>query len=245
MAGNTQQEWLNRNAYRAFPFVENTDFTCRDGAVLPLSAILDARFCLFGEGECSVTLDSAEISNDGSVAMKFRTEGRQLRLTSENGVAVLDRYPHSCRVLTGDPEYLKEFAGTYTLKTPARILQSRVLSVPYGIGADTLDVDGESAFGDIEVVDGHNTALEIENNNLVLRVGYGLGKGVVCPEDPEPGPVYCNNVLYFINGQGADSDGGFSILAGEGISVKTGYFDRYPAVYVSTNSEVDNFMRGN
>jgi hypothetical protein len=177
--------------------------------------------------------------------MVFYTEGYRLRLTSENGVAVLAHYPHSCRVLTGDPEHLKEFAGTYTLKTRARILQSRVLSVPYGIGADTLKADGETAFGDIEVVDGYNTTLEIENNNLVLRIGYGLGKGVVCPEDPGPGPVYCDNVLYFINGQGADSDGGFSILAGEGISVKTGYFDRYPAVYVSTNSEVDNFMRGN
>jgi len=242
MAGSTLQEWLDRNAHRRFPFVEDSDLSCENGAELPNELLLDARFCLFGLEDGPALVRSATIRDDGSASMVVDLPGLQGVEIPASGV--WSRPPdYSARVVFGFRGRLVPLAGEYRLVTPAPILRSRILSVPYGIGADTLTCGGVTAHGAIRVADGHNTTLDIGGNNLVLALGKGRGLGVVCRDDPKA-ELCDGKVLYFLNGQKADSDGNIDILAGEGVSVTTGTYKGIPAVIVKTSAVVNGFAYG-
>lgn len=257
MANNTVQEWLNRNAYRRFPLVEDSDMSClfedptdssdkcgphalcSSDKTLPNSVILDARFCLFGLEDGPVKLVSANISESGTVSIVVDLPGKQGVVIPESGLWNDDEF--SARVVFGNRETLSEIAGVYTLCHPAEFLRSRVISIPYGIGVDTLTCGSTTGCGEVRVADGHNTSLDIDNNNnLVLSIKKGLGLGVVCPGSY--GGTLCDgSMLYYLNGQKADSSGNIDILAGEGITVSTGTFNGIPAVIVCTSPLVNSF----
>ena len=257
MPNVTRQEWLNRNSYRRFPLVENSNMACvrrendssdlepcrkgwaRTGVELPDSVILDARFCLFGTSDGPVMLKSVTIKPSGDVSAVLGIPGSPGTTVGEDGVVSGAEF--SCRIVFGTREKLSPLAGEYVLETPAEFLRSRVLSVPYGIGVDTLTCGGVTAIGDIRVVDGRNSSLDIVGNDLVLSLKKGLGDGVACSDLGLGGVCPDGNMLYYINGQKADSSGNIDILAGEGITVTTGTFRGIPAVIVCTSPVVNNF----
>jgi len=253
MANSTLQEWLNRNAFRAFPLEEDSDLSCAAAAgaarALPNGAVLDARFFLDGEGAVGgVFLERVGISESGIVSLEVSTPEGRMRLSggpdssrSEFQVLVASIGGCHARVVAGSPESLAAHAGDYRLNAPPRFLRSRVLAVPSGIGADTITCGGVTGHGDIRVANGVNTELGIRGNSLVLKVRKGIGLGLDCPTLPTA--FLCSgNVLYFLNGQKADSSGNIQIYGGEGVSVTTGTFRGIPAVIVTTSMQVNNFI---
>jgi len=258
MAYSSVQEWLNRNAHRRYPLEDDSSLSCVSHAgtaaggcevtkcdnsrTLPDCVVLDARFCLLGVDDGPVLLKSVVVDEDGSASMTVDTPVEKDVVIRHDGI-VNGQYL-SARVIFGDKESLKAHAGEYVLCSPARFLRSRVLSVPYGIGADTLSCGGATAHGDIRVADGRNTSLDISGNNLVLTVKRGIGTGVLCP-DIVSGSACEGRVLYYLNGQKADSSGNIDLVAGGGVSVSTGTYNGIPAVIVSTSPVVDNFIYRN
>ena len=238
MAGSAGQEWLDRNAHRAFPFEEDSDFSCENGSVLPTGLVLDARACLFGpSGKRDVFMDFAAVS-DGTVGIGLTCGGVPMDvLWSRGGTAFATSGDVSVRVTFCDGAALSAMAGEYRLRKPARLLPCRVLSVPCGIGVDELRCGGMSAAGTVRVASGHNTELGVRGDSLVLEVREGIGKGRSCPGDMKPaGALYC------LNGQKVDSDGSIWIAGSDGVVVTTGEYKGIPAVFVSTSAVVNNFM---
>lgn len=244
MASNTLQEWLNRNAYRAYPFEENTNFLCTNGKFLPKSLILDFRCCIFDENCVEMAISEVNVLKNGEISLKIQLNGsnddNSIILTTKDGIAVKNDENMSFRAICCKKERLNGFFGDFILKKPARILKSRILSIPYGIGVDTLSAGGVESTGIVNVGDGHNTSLDIRSNNLVLTVKKGLGKGAKCGDDLD-GPSECPT-LYYINGQKADSNGNIQIKGGDGITVTSGTYKGIPAVIITTSATVNSFI---
>jgi len=245
---------LNRNSFIRFPLVEDSDLSCTDldgddcgggvpctgGRSLPNSFLLDARFFLFGQEHGQVYLKSAVIDEDGSASAVVTLPGRGDVEVGSSGIWSENRQ-FSVRLVFGARDELARHAGKYRLCKPARFIGSRVMSVPYGIGADTLTCGGVTACGEIRVVDGQNSSLDIDRNNLVLSLRKGLGLGVSCPT--ASGSYLCDgSVLYYLNGQKADSSGNIDIIGGDGVSVTTGTYNGIPAVIVLTSPSVNSFV---
>jgi len=238
MAGSTRQEWLNQNAYRAFPFEEDSDFSCSGGKTLPSSVVLDARVCMFGDRNSDVFLKSASVSEDGSVRLVLEAFDRDVHVSSERFIESDGEM--SIRITYGDRESMSRLHGEYVLLSPARMLRSRVLSVPYGIGVDTLSCGGTTSVGTVKTVDGHNTELDVYGNALRLKVLRGAGKGQICPDLRNE--ICHGRVLYYLNGQKSDSDGSIWIKGDDGVSVSSGTYKGIPAVFIKTSATIDSFM---
>lgn len=240
MSGRTRSEWLNRNAYRAFPFEENSDFSCKDGRTLPLGLVLDARFCIFGKSfNREIRLVSAVV--DDKVTATFSYGGGCFVVSGVGDVfGTIGDAEFGYRVTFCGREALEGLAGAYTLSSPPGMLPSRVLSVPYGIGVDTLTCDGVEGFGKIRVANGHNTELDIVGNALKLRIVKGGGTGPKCPD--VKGEICHGRVLYYLDGQKADSDGSIWVKGSEGIATSTGTYKGIPAVFVKTSATIDSFI---
>lgn len=240
MAGSTRSEWLNRNAYRAFPFEEDSDFSCTNGSVFPLGAVLDMRVCLFGEKNSDVLMTSASILDDGAVILTLHALDRDISVSSNDGPGDSHDDEMSLRVTYGKKEDMAGFAGDFTFIRPVRLLSSRILSIPYGIGVDTLTCGDVTGTGKVRVADGHNTELDISGRNLRLKVVRNGGTGPKCPETK--GEICQGRILYFLDGQKADSDGSIWIKGSDGISTSTGTYKGLPAIFVKTSAIVDSFM---
>lgn len=235
------QEWLNRNANISFPFVEDFDHSCSNGSSLPDSLVLDMRVCSFGTETASVRLVSAVV-RDGAATLDFLFDGDGEIRRIEGSGWVSGRFGDaSYRIRLCDASAMAGIAGEYRLVHEAPLLRSRVVDIPFGIGADTLS-DGETvAIGEVVVADGHNTTLDISGNDLRLRIRMGDGKGVECPEQEE-GTVCDGRILYYLNGQKAGSDGNIQLVGGSGVSVSHGEYRGIPAIVVQTDGSVEGFL---
>lgn len=240
MAGSTKSEWLNRNAYRAFPFEENSDFSCSNGCVFPLGAVLDMRICLFGEKNSDVLMTGASILDDGAVVLTLHVLDRDISISSSDGPDDLHDDEMSVRVTYGSKQDLVQFGGDFPFVHPVRLLSSRVLSIPYGIGVDDLTAGDTTSTGVIRVADGHNTELDVVDNALKLKIEKGAGKGVMC--GGVNSEVCDGAILYYLDGQKADSDGSIWIKGNEGVSISSGTYKGIPAVFVKTSQTIDSFI---
>lgn len=246
MAGSSVQEWLSGNAHRRFPLAEDSDLSC-PGGPMPDSVVLDARICLFGlpeETDGPVLLEGADVGADGSVALDMIFPGgTRSRLEADaGGVASFLGGDCSIRIVTG--RALADWnppVGSYRLPKPVEVLPSRVMRIPYGIGADRLLAGGREATGDVRVQDGENTTLSVRNNSLVLSVRRGIGSGASCPEEA-PSDTCGNRILYYLAGQKADSSGNIDILGGDGVSVSVGTYMGIPAIIVHAGADAANFL---
>lgn len=236
MPSSVYQEWLNRNAYRAFPFEEDSDFSCESGE-FPAGLVLDMRVCSFSLGPAEVRLVSAEVGD--SVSLVFSCHGTTFEASGSSSFLSGSKGDVSWRVFISDAT--EGFRGSYALKNPPRLLPSRIVDIPFGVGVDTLRCGDSVAIGEVEVEDGYNTTLDIHDNDLRLRIGDGIGRGRKCPDYKDD--LVCEGaLLYYFNGQKADSDGNISITGGAGVSVGRGTYDGIPAVIVKTDARVDSFV---
>lgn len=155
-----------------------------------------------------------------------------------------DGFPFDYAVLSmfiGGPATVNDaeaLVGSHQLKSPRKLIQSRVIVYPGGFGSDTIyGDDGFGASGDVHVRDGYNTSLKIAGDRIQLRISGESGLGYECSEDKG-----CD-AIYYINGQRANSDGSFNFIAGEGVQIHTGTYNGIPAVYVTTTSLVDSYAK--
>lgn len=228
--------------HRRFPLEDDSDMRCANGVALPDRLILDARFCLLGLEDGDVLLIGVDTFQDGGMTYRVRLPERDVNLAPDDtGLAVYQDDEVSIRIVGPRKEDRAREDATYQLSNPAKFLRSRVISIPYGIGADTLSDGTSSAWGDVQVEDGINTTLHVSDNNLVLNIRKGIGAGTECPR--ETGSSTCEGrVLYYLAGQKADPDGNLDIIGGEGVSVKTGTFKGMPAVIVYVSPYAANFL---
>lgn len=230
-------EWLNRNAHRAFPFAEDSDMSCADGR-LPQSLVLDARFCDCAGPLAPFELVGASVSG-GVASLSFR-HGPSTVVVSGSGLVHGSSGGVSYMVYVGEcPD------GEWVPNVPVPVLPSRVLSVPGGIGVDSLTCGDATASGSVRIADGHNTELYLRDNSIHLRVGKGFGLGQKCPDRTEDVDTCEGRVLRFLNGQKADSDGTLTISGGDGVTVTSGEYDGIPAIVVTTAATVNQFLYKN
>lgn len=262
-------EWLSSNAGRAFPLREDADLsviggTLPNGLLLDFRAVV-VPSVWNGSQDVSVKLRSISVSDSqdgmksvrasfslytGGVSMAVpnaitawlsaevapggwsRRRARSVSARSGMAPEVVD-----VSVVLGCPVGVEN--GEYTLSTPQEISTDRILYIPGGIGIDTLKIGSTEVHGRIHVHDGMNTTLSVLGGELVLDVGYGIGKGYACP----PGLEDACDFIRYVNGQRAAGDGDFSIVGGEGVSVSSGEWNGMPAVVVTTNSTVNEFAK--
>lgn len=239
MSDETMQEWLNRNSSRAFPLVDDADMSCVGGTTLPNSILLDLRVCFFGTEKPDVRLVSATVSG-GSAKLVFSCAGSEVEV-SGSGLVHRTSGDMSWHGYLAGEDALSDVEGEYTLLRPVPLSPARVVDMRYGVGVDALSCGDRQATGVVRVSDGYNTELDIHGNSLRLRVGDGLGKGTKCIEHADD--YICDGaVLYYLNGQKADSDGNISLKGGNGIRVASGTYRGIPAVIVLTDSSVNRFL---
>lgn len=259
-------EWLNRNAYRAFPFEEDAGLSASDGVRLPSWCLLDARFVVIpfsrsatvesrpvrlagfsvsgeSEGSADVSLDFLVSAGSERIRVVAGFSVRPGSVTLARAEARSDGAMVSASLFAGapsswdDPSFSGAVGSHETPGAPA-IVPSRCVVVPGGIGVDALYGNlGAAAVGRVHLRNGYNTSMRISGGAIELDISPDAGIGFECPEDRE-----CD-AIYFINGQRADTDGGFSILAGDGVRTSTGTYNGIPAVFVSTTSLVDSYAK--
>ena len=260
--------WLNGNAYRAYPFEEDSTSGCADGSVAPDWLVLDARAVVVSDPSMEavrgvVRLDSFSVSapsngvslvtlsfsvamasSGGSieyapaVATAFVSPGSvshavaRAVFPSSSGTAVVSLF-------VGAPVSAPEVPeGTHVLEEPRPILASRCLVFPGGLGIDALYCQSPmAASGRVHLRNGNSTSLRIVGGRIELSISGTEGLGYDCPE-----PGECDAIRY-VNGQRADTDGGFSVEAGPGMVVGSGEYNGIPAVVVSANSVVDSYAK--
>lgn len=261
----SRTEWLNQNAYRAFPFAEDSSALCTDGVYAPDWLVLDAKAILAPDAANrsvppeQLALASFSIRSAGSgaafVGLSFRYRKPSSDGYEEESLSVFGtlgagrmatlRYDDppkaSATFVVGTPVDRSEIdglAGDHELSEPRPVLPTRIVSYPGGFGMDALIVDrGSAVSGEVHLRDGYNTSLRIYDGRIRLSISGSEGLGYECPDDPG-----CDSIHY-INGQRANSDGSFSIMAGEGTQVSTGTYEGIPAVFVTTTSLVDSYAK--
>ena len=256
------REWLNRNASRIFPFEASSNLSCEGNLVLPSDFFLDARACLLDESYSWVKICKVDTSNN-CMTVDFSI-GPDIMLSETVGAdGVLRHRSHNADVRIVCTPYSElgedEKDKVYMLSTPAEILKTRVVRIPWGFGVDRLVCNGVSATGNVRLEDGHNTRLMLKQDafdelesKVLLEIGIGLGKGLICMEKPKSTEIRNENgsltglrdpegmpPIYYICGQKADSDGGFQIYAGEGVVINTGTKFGMPTIEVKTSAAVE------
>ena len=264
-------EWLNENAYRAFPFEEDSDRRCTDGTIVPDWLVLDAKAMLFSRKRSypvdgdrvglkwfSVTKAGRSDAASIDVGIVARIGGGEMEVRHSfpsvpGAVSHVDLKPNviptamyfRISMFMGAPATFEgadpSLFGRHELPSPLWICRSRCIVWPGGFGMDSVWTD-RGASG----LDGATGMVHLRNgNNTSLRIAGGAVE-LSISEDAGYGyecPDEKCDAIYFINGQRADTDGNFSIVGGDGVEVSAGSYDGIPAVIVRTNSVVDSYAK--
>ena len=264
-------DWLNENAYRAFPFEENSSGRCIDGTVMPNWLFLDAKVMLFSkksshavEGEwvgvSRFTIAKNPASDQASITVLFTisTGGTVLSVShsfasTPGKVSRFDLAPIGMQNgmyvrisgFFGAPATFEgmdhSLFGTHQLSEPRKFLPTRCVIRPGGFGMDAVWAD--TSVDEFAGVDG--VVHLRDGNNTSLRI---VGNAVELSISESGGDGFecpedkCEGIN-FINGQRADTNGNFSIVGGQGVVVSSGEYNGIPAVIVKTNGVVDSYAK--
>lgn len=258
-----RNEWLEANAYRAFPFEEDSSFTADDGAVMPSWLVRDARVvamprfrargavpfnCVrLAAFSCGYGLSSIDLEvcgmHGGSAVVRLSSMDPGVSVVGvtagyELSPDFLSVTAALCAAGPGEPALEHGDGERHVFTAGPRLLRSRTVYIPGGVGVDSLSMQGGAPMtGTVHVKDGKSTELRVSSGALRLNVYGGAGEGYDCGSPPTGECRY----VRFINGQHADSSGNFSITGGPGVSVGTGDYNGMPAITVSTGPNVDEF----
>lgn len=264
-------EWLDANASRAYPFVENSDFRTESGYEVPAWCLLDVFVSnsAIGSGRNLYELvemvvkeaDSGEddrdielvfSGTDGSTFSTFAAwrKGKEFAyirqtafLNANPGIPELCTMVRAVGGAAGLEHPFDVPVGTHRLVNAPALLQSRQAAVPGGLGLYRLQA-GESVSGEIHLADGSNCTLRIRNGQVVMSVGRGLGTGFVCtlPDDYDD-EGRNRGALLMVNGQRSDTNGNITVAGGEGITISAGSSGNVPGIVVRADKTVDNIAR--
>lgn len=265
-------DWLNENAYRAFPFEDNSSGRCIDGTVMPNWLFLDAKAMLFSkkssnavEGEWvgvsgfEILKDQASDQAGVTVSFVISTGGTVLSMShsfasTPGKVYRFDLAPAGMQNgmyvrisgFFGAPATFEgmdhSLFGAHQLSEPRKFLPTRCVIRPGGFGMDAVWADTS-----VDDFVGVNGVVHLRNgNNTSLRI---VGNAVELSISESGGDGFecpeddkCEGIN-FINGQRADTNGNFSIVGGQGVVVTSGEYNGIPAVIVKTNGVVDSYAK--
>lgn len=216
-------EPTEENLYRAYPFKENSVFNVIKPWMLLDVLLIDPRSDVsrpalkcsgisvsgstaslkmdyYGADGVASTINIPIEEGTGITVGTVANEGVVLKFATFGGGSLF-------RFDIEDGEYAED----------CEVLESRILAIPRKCFLRTF----AGATGTIHVKDGYNTRMRIVSNRILVDVGKGLGNQDAACEDGGQRFV-CDNVLQFVNGQHADTDGSIVISGGDGVSVQSG-----------------------
>lgn len=233
---NRSIEWLNANAYRNYPFVEDSVLVAGDLSIPP-STVLD--FSLVSHGAYAaqgLILLSVTITDTPVPACTF-----VFQLTSDDDVTlgfsvpVSASFPYTatctsnglqaaCVFGEGVIELAANTPGVYTFTTftpPAVEPVLLVFQDKHRLNSvAAISVGSQIISGYLAVAEGYNCQVvaDKETNTLRLSAYPGAGLGRYCG-DYDTGEPTCQDVFLSINGMHADDTGNFELIGGNGVSI--------------------------
>jgi len=195
MSDSVVIDWLNENELRAFPLKEGISRVANSGYKLLDDVIVDAQFTF-------------EVLND-SVALTSITAD------SEFVSFVINDLTFVAQIAESFPQYLRHETGCLlvigpgVLNIPARQHNfTNVIfepSVSYEFGGEWLGVKNisfetaEKLTGDITLLEGYQTDLNINSNIIFIELGKYLGNHIKCNSFSNVNND-CSSIVSFING---------------------------------------------
>ena len=225
-------EWLNTNANRRYPVVENADMLGSGGLVLPNDFLLDFNAVCYATDNTGVILRQIEVigaapatvlvtftilASSTDVVFSLADNMSFPHVTQVNSVGV-----HTTAAAFGDGVIAVAALGpaTYTLSLlmePALVCcqNNRRVDTLLGTVAGSVPISG-----DVYVKEGYNCSITLNPGlgSLQINAAPGRGAGVPCATQPATQPS-CNDVFLRINGLTADDAGNFALQAGAGMKM--------------------------
>jgi len=237
-------QWLNANAYRAYPLVEDADRTFVDGGELDNSAILDFQCANYRYAAERIRLARVEISaGPGPRAADFvfnyvidhiggptETVHAFTLQVPENAAFPYraewydERMHHvMCLFGGGVAELFDAGISPRVFAVPPAIepalvsfqTNHRVFSVRAEGPLETVELAGA-----IHVREGNNCQVTVrpESSTLVIAAILGAGRGISC-ETVGEAVVLCEDVLLRLNGMRAGDNGEFMLVGRDGVQL--------------------------
>lgn len=235
-----QVEWLNSNAYRRYPFVEDESLVLSGGTLtMDDSVIVDFRGVSYLYTNQAVRLLQVTIIpgivNQGAFMFTYVGAPAVYNpftfLVSANAAipyvaTVHNALAHhvSCVFGPGLAAFLQNPGGTYVFDTPPQIEPALMAYQPTHrvtnvVGTKTGSVDLNN--GNIFLEEGHNCQIDLNfyNNALTISAFRGAGAGVDCTPITST-VLLCKDILMRINGLHGNDQGDYIIGGMNGVEVE-------------------------
>ena len=235
-------EWRNLNRYRAYPFRDDVDMSLSNGSKLPNDVIVDAAAVHYKGTSTAFSLiaiarnDNGDSTSTAVFTFQVGADTCTVSLPSTASVQLpvtVSPSGHRVSILFDEGALTLLDVGTsVTCDIPIQpalvIMHNRhrvatIAGTPPMSGLPDVSIL-KPVSGRVYARAGYNCIVEVIPGNddtlPVLRIGaqYGAGEGVPCfplSEDTET----CREALLYINGMSGSSNGDFSIVGGEGVTV--------------------------
>ena len=224
-------EWLNANAHRRYPFVDDAALTVTGPATktVPNDLLLDFKQTIYVTGDpTQITQVSTLEVAAGSLTVTFQSYNGPWSVV----VPAAASYPYRTRNYSNAFQYNIVFgpglgtvlgwtAGVYTFTTPPQ-LQPGLIVIQNKHRLDTVQavgVDQDILYGKVYVEPGYNCDVIVVPDKIQLLAGLGLGAGVYCGE-PEDDEITCNYAFLRWNGIHAGVHGDIQLIGGPGVEIE-------------------------
>lgn len=230
-------EWLNSNAYRRYPLVDNCDYSMTGPVttVMTNDVLLDFKCVDYQHNNYSVTFNGFEIVT--AVPIIFRAS---FTLTDAFGSftftadvpasaafpyyvinAVAGQYRVNMWFGAGIVPFTSLTAGVYTFNNPPNILKTLLISQKNcRIISVAGTVDGSVILDDVIFIEeGANISVNLDtaNNTIYIGASQGAGSGLSCEvldNSRKPGEF-----INTVNGLKPDAFGNINLFAGKGFEI--------------------------
>lgn len=206
-------DWINENAFRAYPLKEQVNRTADSGYKLTDDVILDA-LLMFATPTSNVKLLSI-VSNTENIIFTL-TGGTVFVIPKASTFPYYSRLSYGSLLVVGEAALdipLGAHVFTNTLVENCTCIE---LGAEW-LGVTSLQFDSSALLtGDINLIEGYQFDINIAGTELQLGAdsSYGIPLGCNKIGDAEDD---CDEIISFINGKGPDTDHVFSLSSGAGI----------------------------
>lgn len=232
-------QWLNANAYRNYPFVEDAKLDLSGGYTLDKGVLLDFRCVSYVHSQRAIRLkqiavyappSGPKVASFSFVFDNAVTYGTIILYVPENGVIpyastahIPEAYHTTCLFGPGMAQIFALPPGTYSLLESPQIEPAligyqpahRVLSIRAEGPLETTVLSG-----DIHVREGYNCQVTVRPETDTVRISAikGAGQGISC-EKVDEGVLSCTDALLHLNGRRAGDSGEFILRGAFGVEL--------------------------
>ena len=230
-------EWLNANAYRNYPFIEDANLKLIGGRVLPQNALLDAHISVFDARPRDTVLTQFAVGSSTVVFTFAFTDGLVTPTTFTVTVPINVAVPYSYAYIKNDnagwysvrmqfgagiAELASWPQNTYVAVSPIKLEPAVTQHMPRHVLRSIKGGAGPKLdSGPVFLREGYNCTITTTNGGITISAVYGGGKGVYCgTEAPVDGVTFCSNLLLALNGMHGDNTGSIVLAGGPGIVIE-------------------------